>query len=464
MPTPQTNEHAASKTATLVKVLIAALLIRWVYCLALYFLQGDEALSGVDSAGLLANGVNFADAFKSQTLQGWRWFGFDPYIMPLFTWTATVHVLVFGKWATLSYALWQSVLDVVTCLLVYRMAAIINPSFAIPSVIAAAINPTQIVLCGYFYTDVFFVFFVALFLYGTVAWLSLPTWRMALLIGIGLGAGLLVRPVMAPWVAPYMAFLVITSLVRRDLSARRFGQIASAALIFAVCFGSLLLRNVAIYNAWSITAQSGMHLSRWVAPLVREAKDGTRWEKSYTELETRTVARFGGIDNNPFVQSDRYHEVAVEELRSLGLVAIAKAWLFGAAINIGAPAVILAQPIAHLPRTGFFATPGSSVPEKIWNFVFRSENNTYALVLLGGIIGVAIIRLIQLIGCVILVRQGTPVAVLLFFVGWIGYILFANGPISSPKYRLPLEPILCVLTGAGWATLRGKAKRSAPIA
>ena len=28
-----------------------------------------------------------------------------------------------------------------------------------------------------------------------------------------------------------------------------------------------------------------------------------------------------------------------------------------------------------------------------------------------------------------------------------------NGPVASPKYRLPMEPALAVLTGAGWLAL-----------
>jgi hypothetical protein len=37
---------------------------------------------------------------------------------------------------------------------------------------------------------------------------------------------------------------------------------------------------------------------------------------------------------------------------------------------------------------------------------------------------------------------------------WIGFILAANGPIASPKYRLPIEPVLCVVTAAGVRLLR----------
>ena len=44
-------------------------------------------------------------------------------------------------------------------------------------------------------------------------------------------------------------------------------------------------------------------------------------------------------------------------------------------------------------------------------------------------------------------------AALILCAGLIGYVLVLNGPVASPKYRLPVEPILNVLTGAGFALL-----------
>ncbi len=159
---------------------------------------------------------------------------------------------------------------------------------------------------------------------------------------------------------------------------------------------------------------------------------------------------------NPFTESRRYAEIGREELARLGVPAIIKAWAVGAAINLAAPAIIISPPIAQLPRTGFYATPGSSTMGKIGNFFFHSDNAAYAWALLLGAAGVAVIRLIQLCGAFALLRdrQAWPILVLLGL--WIGFILAANGPVASPKYRLPIEPALCVLTGAGYVLLRGR--------
>ena len=70
---------------------------------------------------------------------------------------------------------------------------------------------------------------------------------------------------------------------------------------------------------------------------------------------------------------------------------------------------------------------------------------------LGRILGVAAFRFVQIAGVISLMRRGANWAGLLLLAGWVGYVLLLNGPVASPKYRLPIEPALAVLTGAGLA-------------
>jgi hypothetical protein len=214
----------------------------------------------------------------------------------------------------------------------------------------------------------------------------------------------------------------------------------------------VVLRNHAQYQAFSLTPQGGMHLTRWVVPLVKEAKDGTPWDQTHSLMEKRTEERFGPPTGNPFKNSEHYVEIGSEAMRELGASAVVKAWAYGAVINMASPGLLISPPASHLQRTGFFATPGTNMIEKIFNFIFRSDNVRYAQLLLAGIAGVAVVRLIQLAGVLALWQAG-QIATLLFFTALIGYVLIINGPVASPKYRLPLEPILNVLTGAGFALL-----------
>ena len=189
---------------------------------------------------------------------------------------------------------------------------------------------------------------------------------------------------------------------------------------------------------------------------MREAKDGTPWQRGSADMEQRMRARFPQKAANPFTESSRYAALGREELVRLGPAAVIKAWAIGAAINLGAPAIIISPPIAQLPRTGFYATQGGTVFEKIGNFLFHSDNAAYAWALLIGIAGVGVVRLIQLCGMIAIARERAAWPAALLLVLWCGFILAADGPVASPKYRLPMEPVLCVLTGAGYALLRGR--------
>ena len=149
---------------------------------------------------------------------------------------------------------------------------------ALASGIAAAINPTQIVTAGIVYTDTPFLLFVAVSLYGALRWLrSLrpvrPAHRLRALRRItdkdrdrALYSG-------ADLVSAGYCFAAA------DFCARHLGH---AALIHPrrSLPRSDRVRNWSEHRAFALTAQGGMHLAYWVVPLVKEAKDGTPWERT----------------------------------------------------------------------------------------------------------------------------------------------------------------------------------------
>lgn len=439
---------------TLLKLFICALAIRWVYALALFAIGGEAYLLGVDSQSYVYFARSFAAAIAAGSVDDWHWLGPDPNSMPLFAWLTTLCSLAFGTRGPLAYVLMQGAFDAGTCLVVFGIARAINPRYALGASIAAVVNPTQIVMSGLVYPDAPFVFFVALFLYAAVNWIKSPSAGQALLVGIALGGAALMRMLIGPWALAFPLFLLLTAWCRGQLSKRGFAEVTASAAVIAICIGLVLGRNVAEYKAWALTSQGGRHLALWIVPLVKEAQDGTPWARTYADIEARMRARFGAPDDNPFEESRRYVEIGREALASLDKIAAARAWAFGAAINLGAPAIILSPPVISLPRTGFYGTPGISMVDKIMKFLFQSESAAYAWALLLGIAGVAIIRLVQLTGIVVLLRDGSNGCVLLLFALWFGYVLMVNGPVASPKYRLPLEPLLAVLTGAGACAFR----------
>jgi 4-amino-4-deoxy-L-arabinose transferase-like glycosyltransferase len=353
----------------------------------------------------------------------------------------------------LGYVLSQGILDACTCLLVYGIARAMDDAYAAPAGFAAAFNPTQIVMSGLVLTDPPFLLFTALFLFASVRWLRTPAWCWAVLTGLALGAATMTRVLAAPFAAVLLLFLLAMCLIRKQLSRQLIAQLVGTAVIFTLCLAPAVWRDASQYDTWSLTPQSGKHLALWVAPLVREAADGTPWARGYDDMQRRVDERYPTPTADPFEQSRRYESVARDELAALGIRAMAKAWLTGATVNLGSPAIILSPPVSELPRTGFYATQGSSPLDKVKNFLFHSDNATYAWILLAGIAGVMAARLIQLAGIAVVWRHGGLLPVLCLFGLWIAYVIAIDGPVASPKYRLPIEPPLMVLTGAGLSVM-----------
>jgi len=449
--------------STIWKIFFSALAIRWIYTLVLFAAMGEAGLKGVDSYTYVEVAHQFAEAIAAGSVHGWDWLGPNTIIMPLYNALISLSDLLFGKFGPLAYVLAQCVFDSATCVLVFLIAQSIEPRSAVAAAIAAVVNPTQIVMSGLVYPDTPFVFFVALSLYGTVLWLRNPSTGSSALIAIGLGCGALIRILILPWTAVLLVVLFCVATIRSRLSIRLTGQLAGIAVVLALCAGVVVGRNVAKYGAWELTSQGGRHL-QFVVPWVRQAYDGTPWAQGQRELMELTDRRFPEPTLNSFEESRRYTQVAVETWRTFGLVPTVKAWLYGAIINLSSPGIILSPPLIQIPRTGFYGTPGTSMAEKMTNFLFHSESAIYSWALLAGIGGIFIIRLIQTAGLIVALGRAwhdrtkmLPITIL--FALWFCFILAVNGPVASPKYRLPLEPVLNILTGLGFYSLRGWQER-----
>jgi hypothetical protein len=437
----------------LVLLFVTALAIRWSYVIAIYIAMGERGLISDDSSSYIEAGRIFAERFSS--LHGFDLLGHNPIIMPLGTWILAISSVVGGSSMPLAYVLMQGVIDAATCLIIYAMATTFNSRLGLPAGIFAAANPTQVVMAGLVYLDVPFVFFVAVFLLGTLRWLHVRSWSSALLIAVGLTGAAQIRVLIVPFalVTPFLLSTLLYCEGRLTRSA--FLQSCVILVVFCVGIAAVPLRNGLVYGHWVLTPQSGMHLARWIIPLIWEVRDGTPWVQGYEKMERLTDAtRVGTNYDNAFERSDRYLRVAKQELAKIELSAIAKAWLVGAAISVASPAIIVAPPVQTLPRTGFYRTTGDTTFAKIWNFLFRSESALYTNILLMGAVGVAAARLLQFVGFISLSRKAAYWPGLLVSLAWLGFVLTVNGPVASPKYRLPMEPVLMVLSAAGFSSLR----------
>jgi 4-amino-4-deoxy-L-arabinose transferase-like glycosyltransferase len=381
--------------------------------------------------------------------------------MPAYLWFLSGAMSASMNTGPLAPVLMQGVVDAVTCVVIALLAGVVDRRLIVPAGLFAVVNPTLVVLSGIVYTDSLFLFGCALSLFAAHKWLDNPGWRWAVLLGLALGLAALTRILIAPWVVIVMTFLAGAALWRRRLTSDRLLQLVTAAALFVALLSPILLRNYSQYGSLQLTSQAGHHALYWVVPLIMEAKDGTPHAKGVALMRQRYEAQIDPAEeDNPFRASRAKLRLAFDALTSLGASAAAKAWTFGAAINLFSPAFVVVPAAYALPRTGFYATPGESKLEKIWNFFTNIESPAYTWLLFTGSLGVLVLRSIQLFGLVVGLRRDREVRVaLLLLIAWVLFILLINGPIASPKYRLPLEPAFAVFFALAFDDLRRRLTR-----
>ena len=456
----QTKPATAPGTAILLTIFLLAWVVRCAYALALFAWLGDDGLKGTDSIVFVAQAQAFADALHAGTVSGSHWLGNASNTMPLYQWLTALPYYIFGQGGGIAYVLMQNAFDAGTCVLVFLLAGSLDRRLAWPAAMVAVLNPTQIVLSGIIYTDTPYTFFVTLSLYLAHRWMRAPDLPRAIALGGALAATVLVRVTVAPWAFGAIVLLG-TYAALRHIPVRRASTIAVSAAILALSLGVISLRSYGQYGTFALTPQGGEHFALWIVPLAKETQDRTPFVTSVEDIVRRTTERFGPRSTDPFEQSRRFQQIGREVLHDdIRIASLVSSWASGIFINLVSPALLISPPVSHLPRTGFYDTPGNSFAEKAFNYAFRSGNVTYSWLLMLGTAGLIAIRAIQLLGLAALLAQRRFWPRIVFAGSWIAFLLLLNGPIASPKYRLPLEPLFNIMTAAGMVAMAGLRRRS----
>jgi hypothetical protein len=373
---------------------------------------------------------------------------------------------IFGD-APQMVAILQSVIDAGTCALIAALGALISPLVGLIAGILAALSVTLIVFSTQILTETASLFFFTLMLLAGARFLRHPTNALAIIAGLAGGIAAATRPAVAPLLAAAVPLVLVIALMQR----RGFAAALAAALLFAVGAAApiapVLLRNVIHYGSFSLTTQTGHHLADWIVPLVTERADGTPYQKTVDRMEALYAQRAQTTlcaprklecsaehdlngQTNPFQRAAVKSEVAREAMARLPLSAYAKAWLEGMVVNLASPALLIDPRVRALPKPSFYNTPGASLWEKTRAYLF-DDPAAYQVLLIVGLVAMLPILMLEAAGFVMLARTLPWAAV--FAGGVLAYFLLLNGPVATPKYRLPMEPVLIVLAAIPLARL-----------
>jgi hypothetical protein len=354
----------------------------------------------------------------------------------------------------------QAVIDAATCTLVASLGALISTRVGLIAGILAAFSPTLIVFSTQILTDTIFLFFFTLMLLAGAHFLLRPLIGRAIWAGLAGGFALATRPAVAALLAAAVPVVFAIALVQR----RRLGWALAAAMVFGVAAAApvapVLLRNAIRYDSLSLTSQIGDYWALWIVPLVAQRANGTPYQVTADRMESRyreRIERNSLAANNPFWRAALKSELAREEMARFPVSAYAEAWLEGMIVNLAAPALLADPRVRALPKPSFYNTAGTSLWERARAYLF-DDPGRYQLLLVLGLLAMLPFLVLEAIGLVMLARSMPWAA--LFAGAVLAYFLVLNGPVASPRYRLPLEPVLLVLAAVPLARL---AERRKPI-
>lgn len=444
-------------------IFAAAFAVRAVYCLVSYAVAGPEGLMSSDSVGFIKLAEMHLAALSGAPDQAaWAWLGGDNSLLPLFIWMLSASLWI-GGGDPLAFVLLQSLLDAGTCLVMFAIGGAIHRRLAIPAAVIAIANPTMIVVSGLVLSDTLFIFWSTLSILAALKLWRGPgwgrkspgaAWKWGLILGVAVGAAMLTRVTILPWFAATLFALAVTMLIRRQWTG--LPPLLASIILAALIFSPVTLRNLDQHNTWSTTAQTGAYTLYWLVPLTREVADGTPWEKGSAEMRAKFKAAHPNLpEKADFLRSRLMTQMAMAEFATLGPAAILRAWMRGAAINLGSPAATVAPLVARLQKGSFYGTSGEGgFIAKLKRFLFDNPSPTYAWIITIGLLGIAIVRLIQLVGLVgMLAAWRRRRWMVLYLAAWVAFILVISGPVASPKYRAPIEPAMVIFLAAGWLML-----------
>ena len=359
----------------------------------------------------------------------------------------------------------QVVLDSLSCVLIYSLAELFWEGMGCVAGVLASLSAGMITYSLFILNDSLFLFLFLLALVVMFRFLKRPHWRLGVVLGGGLGILALIRPVIVylpfvllPFFGAYFSFNVRLP-VRRTLSSL-FGL----GIAFVLTISPWLTRNYIHYGRFQLTAQAGEHLLQYIVPFTWQYSRGVPFiegMKQANELFSARARQEGWDLSNmkAFDMSDQQVRMAIDILKGEPKNAIIKAWVFGMAKNLLAPAVIDLSYLLRIERPHFFYTEGKTLWERGWNLV-RQMKGFFAWVLVGSMAGLAVARVVQTWGFILLVKKDCWRALLLLLI--IGYFLILSGPVGYAKYRLPYEPILIILFGIGikdtWQRVSGRGR------
>lgn len=349
----------------------------------------------------------------------------------------------------------QSLIDSATCIMIYLVARTLSQNGTIAGFLAAS-NLNMIIFSGMLLTECLFLFFLTCFIYSYIL-----SWKNRNVYYGVVSIFFLTFATFFRSASYYLIFPAVLTLFGYFYFITGFRNAAKLVLLSCLCFFFVLgprhLRNFVDFHSASFETQGGAGVLFWYFPgayqLSGQGSYGDGEESARKKLRDAMEKDFlTDLPHNPFQKNRYLLTIGRKALSDLGFISLAQAWMTGAIINLVSPSIANAPAVRAIPRPSFYYTPGKTFIKKVHNYFESIESKLYFLLLSVSFIFSLIFLGFSLWGfsCTLSSNPSMADKLLTWTLGAVVfYFLLITGPIISPKYRLPTEPILIVFASAG---------------
>ena len=351
---------------------------------------------------------------------------------PVLPFYLSVFFRLFGE-NYLGPRLGQSVIGAATCVLIYRIASgLISPSVGLISGLMLALYPPHIYLAGVFYVDCLTTFLLALSVYLASRTIqdSKGAW-LAPMTGVSLGITALTRPTFLV----YLPCVPIAWLFHHREDWRRRLRLCCILLsATAVTIVPWVVRNKVVYGRFVLS--SGFYTKLWQGnnvlanggPNDRELMWNTKdWQERLQRLDPQSQSsveeRYAAIDRTV---AERAAEIGDAYLATDDV-------LKGIAIR-----EILSDPI----RTLSLMAKKTLTLFSAFSDTLTQNDHTTARVKLLAAMSFYPLLVLALMGAVVGLRTGAPLALLYLLIGSTTFVYALLT--ACTRFRLPLDPFLMI--------------------
>lgn len=320
-----------------------------------------------------------------------------------------------------------------------------KPNVGLVAALFLAVDPTMIAGCLYHLSEVLFsvLFFIALVL---LLWARSNRYlRVYVLAGVAMGVATLCRPntlYMWLWLMPWV--------VGWPVKSARVLNWAGYAMGFWLIAGLWYVRNYFVFGCLFFTAISSFNLYMYRAAWVEAQATGKSWAEVRQEFKSRIVEETREAANPVAAKGELYTKYSFEVFRRYPLQTAVMV-VDGVLRTLVGPSRPLVADLLGLPQggSGFFSVDGSPLSRLLhgirhstiidW-FLLMPDMFCFGL-LYGGITLLLWLRGARRDRCL---PQGLFLWVVLYL------LLSSAGPEAYARFRIPLVPVLVLLSGEGW--------------